>query len=299
MNYYILKNLNHPPDESLLDALTELSINYELIEIPGNHTEIQQTLSQQNNGIIILPEIIVDLYSVKIIQEILELNTSFEVIMTGSSKNLPMIITAFNAGLNSYIEMPYHVENLKHIFKRAARSLNNKLSQKQAINFYSEIQFSNNKEEIRASTINNQILGQAFIDFAKKTGPIATNKVTTILLSSSPAQQNQLAKILKAIGLNVIQTENIEETLKTSQNSDSLLIISDSILPDGDIYLLTKNLQKQCQEMPKIIVWSSSPEKAKELMQPENRIDLVLNKPSPQVGVESILPAIISVIYQL
>ncbi len=299
MNYYILKNSKHTPDVSLLNTLTELSINYKLIEIPENHTEIQQTLSQKNNGIIILPEIIVDLYSVKIIQEILLLDTDFEVIMTGRGENLSMIITAFNAGLNSYIEMPYHVENLKHILKRAARSLNNKISQKQAINFHSEIQLSSSKEDIRASTINNQILGQAFIDFAKKTGPIATNKVTTILLSSSPAQQNQLAKILKAIGLHVIQTENIEETLEISQNTDSLLIISDSILPDGDIYLLTTNLQKQCQEMPKIIVWSSSPAKAKELMQPKNRIDLVLNKPTPQVGVESILPAIVSVIYQL
>ncbi len=50
--------------------------------------------------------------------------------------------------------------------------------------------------------------------------------------------------------------------------------------------------------MPHIIVWSSSPDKAADLLEPDNHIDELLLKPGPEAGTESILPSIISVIYR-
>ncbi|GMT42312.1 MAG: hypothetical protein IEMM0002_0723 [bacterium] len=145
----------------------------------------------------------------------------------------------------------------------------------------------------------DQHLAHALLDFMNNNGPVRSGDIKVLLVTTSAAQEKRLGNLLTKIGVSAVSAGNMEDALKNTNLTEYSLIISDSVLPDGDAVTLVSRLRKALKShMPRFMVWSSSPQKATDLLRPENHIDDVLIKPGPGTGIESMLPSIIAGIYQ-
>ena len=299
MKIYLLQNKAHPLDKGLTAALESLSMEFKILTLPADHGDITHVMSDLQGGVIMLPGIWTDLFCVKVIEETALLSTPFETVIVAPEPDLSNLVVAFNEGLSGYLKLPVTEERLRQVISRARARFEKRLLQIEAERRFSDlaaqsIPFNRSK----AMTVRNQYLGKAFIDFAKRRGPVFEGTIEVLLVSSSSVQQKQLEELLKASGLSTTTSGNIEEAIQGLEEKDYRVVIADGILPDGDATVLAGRVRKIAKKMPYMIVWSSSPEKAETLLRPENHIDEVLLKPGPDIGIESVLPSLIAAIYQ-
>ena len=299
MKIYLLQNKAHPSDKCLKAALDSLSMEFKILTLPADHGDITHVMSDLQGGVIMLPGIWTDLFCVKVIEETALLSTPFETVIVAPEPDLSNLVVAFNEGLSGYLKLPVTEERLRQVISRARARFEKRLLQIEAERRFSDlaaqsIPFNRSK----AMTVRNQYLGKAFIDFAKRRGPVFEGTIEVLLVSSSSLQQKQLEELLKASGLSTTTSGNIEEAIQGLEEKDYRVVIADGILPDGDATVLAGRVRKIAKKMPYMIVWSSSPEKAETLLRPENHIDEVLLKPGPDIGIESVLPSLIAAIYQ-
>ena len=299
MKTYLMQNDDYPLHVSLLDTLDAMDIEFQTLTLPADHHDLSALFNGLEGGLIFLPAVWKDLFCVKLVQEASLLPVPFETIITDVAPDVSNLIVAFNEGLSAYLETPVKEEQLQLTISRAQSRFEQKISQiSTARRLFEMTSAADSFSRSRAMLVRNRYLGKAFVDLANKTGPLFESKVEVLLVSSSPVQQKQLDLLLKALGIATTATGNIKEALDTARGKEFAVVISDSVLPDGDAVMLADRLRKISKRMPHIIVWSSSPEKAAALLKPENRIDEVIMKPAPETGIESILPAIIAVIYR-
>ena len=299
MKTYLMYNDDHVLDETLFSVLDAMSVDFEAITLPDKHNEITSLLRDLEGGAVFLPAVWKDLFCVKIMQEISLMPRPFETVIVDTAPEVSNLIVAFNEGLSAYLETPVTEENLQLIMSRIKSRFEDKISHISAAQRLSGL--SSQSISINASQsmiTRNQYLGRAFIDIVNQSGPLFENGVEVLLVSSSSVQQRQLEGTLKTIGISTTKSGSIEETIRIAEKKEFPVVISDNFLPDGDATMLADNLRKTSKSMPHIIVWSSSPDKAADLLDPDNHIDELLLKPGPEVGTESILPSIISVIYR-
>ena len=299
MKTYLLQIDDNVLDESLFNILNSMSIEFETLTLPSNHQEINAIFNNLEGGIAFLPAIWKDLFCVKVVQEISLIPTSFETIIVDTAPEVSNLIVAFNEGLSAYLETPVTEEKFQLTISRVwsrFEDKNSHLSTTRRLSGLSAQSISLNTSQ--AVIARNQCLGRAFIDMVKQTGPLFENKIEVLLISSSSVQQKQMESVLKAIGISTIKTGSIEEAIQIAEKIEFPVVISDNFLPDGDAIKLAKRIRKISKQMPHIIVWSSSPDKAATLQKPESYIDEVFLKPGPEVGIETILPSIIAVIYR-
>lgn len=299
MKIYLLQNDNHPLEKGLTAALESLSMEFKILTLPTDHGDIAHVMSDLQGGVVMLPGIWTDLFCVKVIEETALLSTPFETVIVASAPDLSNLVVAFNEGLSGYLELPVTEERLRQVISRARARFEKRLLQIEAERRFSDlaaqsIPFNRSK----AMTVRNQYLGRAFIDFAKRRGPVFEGTIEVLLVSSSPVQQKQLGELLKASGLSTTTSGSIEEAIQGLDEKDYRVVIADGVLPDGDVTVLAGRVRKIAKKMPYMIAWSSSPEKAETLLRPENHIDEVLLKPGPEIGIESVLPSLIAAIYQ-
>ena len=299
MKIYLLQNDDHPLDKGLTAALESLSMEFKILTLPADHGDITHVMSDLQGGVVMLPGIWTDLFCVKVIEETALLSTPFETVIVAPEPDLSNLVVAFNEGLSGYLKLPVTEERLRQVISRAQARFEKRLLQIEAERRFSDlaaqsIPFNRSK----AMTVRNQYLGKAFIDFAKRRGPVFEGTIEVLLVSSSSVQQKQLEELLKASGLSTTTSGNIEEAIQGLEEKDYRVVIADGILPDGDATVLAGRVRKIAKKMPYMIVWSSSPEKAETLLRPENHIDEVLLKPGPDIGIESVLPSLIAAIYQ-
>lgn len=299
MKIYLLQNDDHPLDKGLTAALEALSMEFKILTLPSDHGDITHVMSDLQGGVVMLPGIWTDLFCVKVIEETALLSTPFETVIVAPEPDLSNLVVAFNEGLSGYLKLPVTEERLRQVISRARARFEKRLLQIEAERRFSDlaaqsIPFNRSK----AMTVRNQYLGRAFIDFAKRRGPVFEGTIEILLVSSSPVQQKQLGELLKASGLSTTTSGNIEEAIQGLDEKDYRVVIADGVLPDGDATVLAGRVRKIAKKMPYMIVWSSSPEKAATLLRPENHIDEVLLKPGPDIGIESVLPSLIAAIYQ-
>lgn len=300
MKTYLMQNENYPLDGSLFEVLKSLSINFHVLALPADHNALSSIFTDLEGGVVLLPGTWKDLFSVKTVQEISSLASPFEVVIVDGEPEVANLIVAFNEGLSAYLQTPVTEEKLRQILSRTKSRFDNKSTQ-----FLKEQQtFDSNAgstptNHSRSMAVRNQYLGKAFLDIMKRTGPLFDGQFAVLLVTSSSAQQNQLDSLLKTMGISAVKTSSIEEAVQSSETREFDLVISDGILPDGNATALADQLRKTSKRMPHIIVWSSSPENAGALLGPETHIDEVILKPDPDMGIESILPSIISVIYRM
>ncbi len=299
MRIYLLQNSSHRIDESVSSVLESMSIGFDYIDLPANHEEILVVFRELEPGMIILPSLWEDLFCVKILQEIALLNTPFEAVIAGQVPEMPSLVTAFNEGLAAFLETPVTEAKLRQILSRVEKMLYKKQNHVELEKKLSNISaLSIPHERSRAMSDKNHLLGKALIDMANKKNPFTERSIEVLLVSSSKAQQNKLENTLKSIGILSTKSYGFKDASEKIKEKEFPIVISDAVLPDGDITFLTSRLQKICKKMPYIIAWSSSPDKAADLLKPENKIDEVMIKPGPETGTESILPSIATVLYR-
>ncbi len=299
MKTYLMQNDDYPLDVSLFDTLDAMSIETRALTLPADHHDMSALLDGLEGGLIFFPAVWKDLFCVKLIQEVSLLPVPFETIITDVAPDVSNLIVAFNEGLSAYLEAPVNAEQLQLIILRARSRFEEKISQISTARRLLEMTLpAASFDRSRAMLVRSRYLGKAFVDLANRTGPLFESKLEILLVSSSSVQQKQLSRLLKTLGISTAETGNIKEALQAAEEKEFTVVVSDSILPDGDATKLADRLRKTSTSMPHIIVWSSSPEKAATLLNPENHIDEVIVKPAPETGIESILPSIIAVIYR-
>jgi len=279
--------------------LNSMSIEFETLTLSSNHEEINPLFNTLGGGIVFLPGVWKDLFCVKVVQEISLIPTSFETIIADTTPEVSNLVVAFNEGLSAYVETPVNEEMFRLTISRVRSRFEVRNSQFSTTGKL--LRLPGQSVSIDSSRIvmaENQYLGRAFVDMAKQTGPLFENKVEVLLVSSSSVQQKQMESVLKSIGISTVKTGSLKGAIQVAEKKGFPVVISDNFLPDGDAIKLANGLRKVCKQVPHMIVWTSSPDKAATLLKPENHIDEVIIKPGPEVGIETILPSIISVIYR-
>lgn len=299
MNTYLLHNDSHPLDVTLEKELNRRRVHLEHVKLPSDHEETVNIFGKRDAGIIFMPPVWEDLFSVKVIDEVQTLQVPFEVVLVGEAPSASNLIVAFNNGLGSYLETPIDGDKLRQTISRAASGLRKKVEQMQLELRLAEYESGATPHYYAPQQVErDRMLARAMLDFMRQKGPIQNGDVQVLLVSSSNAQEQKLEGLLQEVGITVKTAGNVEDAVKSAASNGFSLIISDGLLPDGDAVELVNRLRKTLKEqMPRFMVWSSSPGKISRMLGPDNHIDDVLIKPDPATGIESVLPSIVAGIY--
>ena len=299
MKLFLLENNNNSICETVIQSLNKLNIPFEKLKLPEKHTDLIDIFKEKQGGVVFIPSIWDDLFSVKIIQELLFLNKPYEFVMVGDIPTPKDLVVAFNEGLTCFLETPSDEIKLDLIINRAKRKLNEK---NEIFQLRDELDKLNEKsipfERSRAMIERNSLLGKGFIEIYNKTGIFSEDNTNVLVVSPSTVQTKKISDIIKKIGINVTGADSIETAIKEVLSKKFAVIISDSVLHDGNVLDLSNGIKKITTKMPHIIVWSSSPEKATKFLKPENNIDEFIKKPSPNENCEYILTSVIENIYK-
>ncbi|MDH5542899.1 MAG: response regulator [Nitrospinota bacterium] len=302
MKSYILENKKNMIDAEVKENLKKgMEHKVEELELPENHEDIYPIFADKEDGIIFIPAIWTDLYCVKIINEVEHLKGVFGAVIVGKTPKASELVVAFNEGLYAYLETPMDKQNFKQTLTRVFGKLRKKSGEnlvlgriKQYESGLSPRSFSHQMHE------RDHLLAKAYIDVLKDRGPLMDGTVKVLLVTASKAQEGRLEKFLKELGLKIESVDSMAAALEKASVGKFELIITDNMLPDGDAITFVDKLRKLMKKsLPRVIVWSSSPEKFASLLGPENHIDDVILKPGPGAGIEVILPSIVAAIYSL
>ncbi len=302
MNVYFIISGEHRPDASLAPLLQAYDLSVEEVEIGDDAETVGALFKDRDPGFIFLPPAWNDLLCVKIINNIEMLRTPFETIIAARQPVIPNLVAAYNAGLSAFVELPVNADLLQQAIIRCRARLEKKLSILVAGNRLRAYE-RDAVPNIFSSQIleRDQLLSQAFMDLIQRKGPLLGGNVRLLLVLSSEAQQQRFGTFLRSIGVQVVTGHDMREALRAVDSDGPFaLVISDNILSDGDASRLVNAMRKNLKEkMPRFIVMTGSPDKASELLRPESHIDDVILKPGPGHGIEMILPAVISGVYQI
>ena len=302
MNIYLFDNKSYPLDRALKKALKngKMKFNCERLSLSFPHKSVVPLLASKAGGIVFLPPIWVDLVCVKAVQEIQTLAEPFETVICGPAPEPSDLIVAFNEGLSSYLESPLEADELKCVLSRTTARYKERLEQARKARLLEE--YESNNLTLASSTerfVHDRLLAKALHDSLHRRGPLLENIVQVLLVSSSRAQRKKLEAFLKGANIAVKGVGSIKEAEEAAQTEKYAAIVSDSLLPDGEATALATRIRNSLDaEIPRFVVWTASPEKAKELLSPENAIDDVVLKPDPDAGMDSILLSIIIGLYQ-
>ena len=299
MKAYLLSDKNSKLDKGLESSLKVLEFETEKVDLPEDHEAIFKYFEGKEGGLIFIPAIWQDLFCVKVVQEIVRLRGSFEAVVVGSKPKIPDLIVAFNNGLSAYLTTPLDTQELKQVVSRAMLKLKEKSDKDLLAVRLTQYESSGKVQSLFTQTSErDMLLAKAFIDFFKQSGPIMSGEVYVLLVGSSGAQKKKLESFLKQLNIHTDSATDIKSGVELTLKGKYQLIISDNVLSDGSaIQMITELRAKVKGELPRFIVWSSSPEKYAELINPETHIDDVITKPGPGAGIETVLPAIIAAIY--
>lgn len=299
MKAYLLSDKKSKFDKDIEGTLKMLEFELEVVDLPEDHEEVYEYFQDKEGGLIFIQAVWQDLYCVKVVQEIVRLRGSFEAIIVGAKPKIPDLTVAFNNGLTAYLTTPLDTQELKQVIARASAKLKEKSDKDLLAIRLAQYESSGKVQSIFNQTSERDLLlAKAFVDFFKQRGPIVSGETHILLVGSSGAQKKKLESFLKQLNIHIDSTVDIKSGVDLALKGKFQLIISDNVLPDGSAIEMISELRAKVKgELPRFIVWSSSPEKYAELVNPETHIDDVITKPGPGVGIETVLPAIIAAIY--
>ena len=302
MNAYFIATGNYRPDLSLLAPLEAEEIPAEEVELSQDAESAIALFKNRDPGIIFIPPVWDDLFCVKVIDNIETLRTPFETVIADRQPLVPNLVAAYNAGLSAFVELPLKPALFKQAMIRCRARLEKKIALVVAGNRLRAYERDAVPNVFSPQIMErDQLLSQAFMDLIQRKGPLLGNDVRLLLALSSEAQQQRFGTFLRSIGLQIATANNMGEALRAVEHDGPFaIVISDYILPDGDAAGLVNAMRKTMKDkMPRFIVMTGSPDKASDLLRPESHIDDVIIKPGPGHGIELILPAVISGIYQV
>ncbi len=300
MKAYILQSKTVPLDVSLKAVLEKLELDIEEVELPDIHEEVQNLFEERDGGVVFIPAVWEDMLCVKVVQEVLSVKKAFEAVIVGEKPDTSQLILAFNSGLSAFLELPLGEVKVKQTLLRVEARMKKRIRQMQVSTRLAEYEVGGMPYTYSPEMQERDIwLARAFLDVIKNKGPLYNSGIRVLLVTTSEAQGKRLEQFLKTVGIIVDSVDNTEEALKKSKDGDYQLIITDNILPDGDAVELVRKLRKELTTLPRVIVWSASPDKVSSLLNPETYIDNVILKPGHEGAMESILPSIIAAAYSV
>lgn len=302
MNAYFIASGKYRPDPSLAALLEPHEITAEEVEIGQDAEAVIALFKNRDPGIVFIPPVWDDLFCVKVINNFETLRTPFETVIAGQQPIVPNLVAAYNAGLAAFVELPVNADLFQQAMIRCRARMEKKMAALVAGNRLRAYERDAAPNLFSPQILErDQLLAQAFMDLVQRRGPLLANSVRLLLVSSSEAQRQRFGTFLRSIGLQIATANDMREALRAVENGGPFaIVISDNILPDGDAFGLVNAMRKSLKDkMPRFIVMTGSPDKAYDLLRPESHIDDVIVKPGPGHGIEMILPAIISGIYQV
>jgi DNA-binding NtrC family response regulator len=295
MNVFVMQNQRNRVDESVLDIVTEVADVFLSMDLPENHNDIQMMLGTHPGGIVVMPAIWEDLLVVKLVQQIMLLDKPYKTIAVGTCNDIASLATAFNEGLSAFITIPAETGVIVNSIKRVVSQQNLRVNElrlmkkNSSVNSYSAHEVFSEKKNY---SFREKLVGKLLIQLAEGLNPFKANATSLMNITTSVARQNQFSRLFDTMGFQTTPAATIREALELAGKKEFSVVVSDAVLTDGKISELTSGLKNVCRRMPYIIVLSSSPEKADELLTPENCIDEVVMKPVPDSGIESVLPTV-------
>ena len=300
-NAYLVICDQSPEDKGFRKLLGKSGFEPEEVRIGSNHGAIAGLLKDREPGIVFIPAAWQDMFCVKILNEIEILGLPFETAIFGPQPEMAGLIAAFNAGLSAFIETPVNADGFAQILSRLKTKLAARVEKARDLYRLREYDGGTAFAGFSPQMVErDQVLAKAFMDIVNRTGPIFDDKTAVLLVSSSQVQQSVFEIFLKALGVTVLIAGSVAEAMTAlGSRAGCRMIISDSILPDGDARALVEKVRKAfTSELPRVVVITASPDKVAGLLSPDSHIDDVIIKPAPDVGMESILPTVISGLYQ-
>ncbi len=275
------------------DVVQKSSYTLSKLETPPAHHDIIPLLEEREQGIILIPALWEDLFCIKLLNEIRTLPHSYAKLFYGQAPEKEHLITAFNAGIDGFISLPADQERVSLLFQKVINKHEEDKRRYARACCFDQV----NYERIQSE---RHILGKAFKDLLHGRNPFALNNIRLLIVNSSSAQERRLSHFLTEVDASSESARSMSHALEVLQSSPPFdILISDYLLPDGDAIQLVKRMREQLkEEMPRVLVWSSSPEEIPALLQPETFIDDVILKPTPFEGIESLLPALFILLYQ-
>ena len=297
MHLYLLSCPGHIPDESMRIFLKEKSLAYEEVEFAGDHAQIAALFSQRPGGIVFLPAMWEDLLCVKVVQEIGLLPGFFEAVVIGGTPDLEHLTVLFNEGVGGYLMSPVDERLCQAMITRLGERLKRRRETAALSERVLELETRlATSAGAAADRQQHRILGKAYLDLKNQAGPFAKD-MEVLLISTSQVQRERMKGVLKALGMEVITAESIQDALERLRERPIPIVISDNILPDGDGLQLARSIRQSSEWMPKVIILSSSAEKMRQLLQPGNYIDEVVLKTIFEAGPESVIPPVVKMMY--
>lgn len=301
MNYYVVSSTEHPIDGALQPMFQSLDPAPIELELPNTHGELAHLFDGRSGGIVFLPAVWEDLYSVKLVEELDKLAAPFESIVIGSAPSASNLALLFNEGVGGFVETPLETALFRIVLRRVTERYHFRCEQLKRDRRLAQLESGAPSSALRErDSERDRFLGTALTDFYKRQGPIFDGDCRVLVVASSTAQRNRLEKGLMGLGIITVGVGSMAQALATEGLAGYTLIIADRELPDGDALELAQRLRRsKLSALPRLIVWSSSPEKVDELLRPGANIDDVILKPPPSGGIEAVLPPIIENIYQI
>jgi CheY-like chemotaxis protein len=292
---FILENERYPLDAAVRSEAANLNGAPETLPWPEDYNSLGPALRERAGGVVLMPAVWEDLLLVKVLDQFPGEGPTYVPVAVGEAPASTHLASAFNAGLTGFVETPAEPAKIKQVLKRAAerwRSMEDR-----------RVQPASAEERLPAARplphVQNQLLGRALVDLRKGRGPFAEGAATALLVTSSAPQSDPLRHALTDLGVNVSAAGGVTEAIQAVAEHDPSIVISDSVLPDGDAIGLARRMHDELTtRMPYLIVWSSSPEKTAELLAPRTYINDVILKPPPEAGIHSTLPSIVAGVYR-
>ncbi len=300
MHTYILEDARHTLVRDLARLDLQAGGPTTSLALPARHDDLPALFLDREDGIVWLPALWEDLQGVKLVREFQRVPGLFEAILCGPAPDPAQLAAAFNEGLGGYLELPPHAATAAQLLARARQRLETRQEVRRALKRLAELEVHPRAAASAMDAgIRDRLLGRACMDLLQRKGPLLTDKIAVLLVSSSKAQCKMLAEFLKSAGFRVKVTGGLEEAAQELMGAPYQAVVSDNVLPDGTAAALAQRMRQVIKaNIPRFIVWTASPEKIAELANPQHHIDDVVLKPGPDAGREEILLAIILGLYQ-
>lgn len=299
MNVYILDNSDRPIDPELRTIVADLDAEIVAGKLPERHEEILEEVPDAAEGaVVFLPSDWTDLNCVKATQELVRNDWPVEVILVGSPPDPARLAAAFNEGVSAFLETPLEPERVRRHLNRAMNRCEKKKRQRAEAKKVEELLDDDDEGNDKRRLIRDAAIGRAFLDVVNQRGPLLEGAPGVLVVSSSSAQLKALTACLSQANIKIESVGTADEALRKLKENAYAVVISDQVLADGTAADLSRKMRKQCDEIPALIVWTSSSDKIRELRGPENFIDSVVLKPGPDAGVETILLEVVANLYR-
>jgi DNA-binding response OmpR family regulator len=300
MNYYILQNEQRPVDPDLVSGLKQCGEEVIPLALPRQLSDIKDLLQQQPPGVVCLPVEWEDLYGVKLIQHCGRVGRVVTLMAGAVPESLGDLVVAYNEGLTAFLRKPWTVEELSCLVRRLDDRLEevclrDRLRQRMR-EYERRMTHPSSSPELM---MRDRFLARAFLEVRRNEGPLVEGGERVLIVTTSDAQRARLHSYLELGGLDVVDAGTCEQALERIKQQRFVAVVSDNLLPDGEAVELAEQMRKILKDsIPRFVVWTASPDKVDELMNPDYHIDDVILKPNLDAGMETIYLSIVVGLYQ-